>query len=67
LDRPDAGVGQVVLAVTKPVQLGDDLDRWSGKGTRPDNHDLVAVGYSAQRPWRLRVEQVGVPSGMSPV
>src|SRR5215203_1859418 len=25
------------------------------------------LGYSAQRPWRVRAEQVGVPSAMSPV
>jgi hypothetical protein len=27
----------------------------------------VPWGYSAQRPWRVRTEQVGVPSGISPV
>ena len=27
----------------------------------------VPWGYSAQRPWRVRAEQVGVPSGISPV
>src|SRR5215218_5003745 len=25
------------------------------------------LGYSAQRPWRVRAEQVGAPNGMSPV
>jgi hypothetical protein len=55
-----------VAVTAEPVQLPGDLGGWAGQGTTwPDDHDLLAVGV--QRPRRLRAEQVGVPSGISPV
>jgi hypothetical protein len=59
-------VETVVVITAQTVELAGDLGRWSGqRAARPEDHDLVAVGV--QRPWRVRAEQVGVPSGISPV
>jgi hypothetical protein len=58
-----------VAVAAELVQLTGNLARWSGQGPAgPEDHDLLAAWiHSAQRPRRLRAEQVGVPSGMSRV
>ena len=56
------------MAGPQTVQLLGDLGGWAGQGTAgPHDHDLVAVGVQRPAAWRLRAEQVGVPSGRSPV
>src|SRR5215218_10186675 len=41
-----------------------------GPARAPPGHTTTTwspLGYRAQRPWRVRAEQVGAPSGISPV
>ena len=68
-DRPDSATVQRIAVVTaEPVQLTGNLDWWSGQGTPGQTTTTWSpLGYSAQRPRRVRAEQVGVPSGISPV
>jgi len=49
-DRPDSATVRLIVAVAaEPVQLTGNLGGCSGQGTtRPDDHDLLAVGV--QRP-----------------
>jgi hypothetical protein len=57
-----------VAVAAETVQLTGNLDRWSGQGTTgPDDHDLLTAGVQRPAARRVRAEQVGVPSGISPV
>jgi hypothetical protein len=67
-DGADGGMVQLVQVVAEAVELTSDLGGRSGQGAPGQTTTTSApLGYSAQKPWRLRAEQVGIASGMSPV
>jgi hypothetical protein len=57
-----------VAITAEPVQLPGNLGGWSGQGTAgPEDYDLIAVGVQRPAAAAGAAEQVGVPSGISPV
>jgi hypothetical protein len=67
-DGADGGTVQLAQVAAEAVELTSDLGGRSGQGAPGQTITTWApLGYRAQRPWRLRAEQVGIPGGMSPV